>query len=214
MQHEKPKTSRWTNAHLIAGLTLLAAILIAGASWFIFFRTEPYEIKGGNYSPPNQAASLGSAVDQHGQPFSLEDHEGELTFVFFGYTHCPDYCPATLADFVDIKDKLGDDAEHVNFVMVTVDPERDTPERLAEYIEFFDPTFYGLSMPPEETQQVARDWFVQYSYEDANSQGGYMVNHSVSSYVVDKEGNLRLTYPDGFDTSDIASDLRYLINEE
>lgn len=214
MQQEEPKTSRSKNTPLIAGFILLAVVAIAGASWFFFFRTEAYEIRGGNYDPPNPAASLGSAVDQHGEPFSLEDHRGELTYIFFGYTHCPDFCPATLTDFIDVKDKLGDDADQVNFVMVTVDPERDTPARLGEYMEFFDPSFYGLSMPPEETKTVARDWFIDYSYEDANSQGGYAVNHTVTSYVVDKDGNLRLTYPSGFSTDDIASDLEYLINEE
>lgn len=214
MQHEEPKTSRSISTPLVVGLTLLAVIAIAGASWFYFFRSEPYEFRGGNYTPPNPAASLGSAVDQHGEPFSLDDHQGELTFVFFGYTHCPDFCPATLTEFVDVKDKLGDDAGQVNFVMVTVDPERDTPERLAEYIEFFDPSFFGLSMPADETRTVARDWSIEYSYEDANSQGGYLVNHTVTSYVVDKDGNLRLVYPAGYDTDDIASDLEYLISEE
>lgn len=199
---------------LLLGISLAALIAVVGSSWLLWLRPDAYEIKGGSYDPPNPAASLGNVVDQRGKPFSLEDQRGKVVMLYFGYTSCPDACPATLTEFMDVKEKLGDDADEVVFAMVTVDPERDTPERLAEYLDFFDPTFYGLSTDPEETRQVARNWMIMYTKRESNSQGGYMVDHATYSFVVDKAGNLRLTYPLGFDVDAMTDDVRYLINEE
>lgn len=201
---------------LIVALGVLAAVAIAGASWFFFFRSDPaYAFNGGFYEPPKPAPELTGAVDQHGKPFRLEDFRGKTVFVYFGYTHCPDACPATLDEFMEVKEQLGDDAENVAFVMVTVDPARDTPERLAEYLSFWDPEFYGVSMPGESTGMLsdAEGWNIRYTYREANSQGGYLVDHEVSSYVVDKEGNIRLTYPLGFDTDLMAKDIEHLLGE-
>jgi protein SCO1 len=199
--------------YLLLGISLVAVVAVAGFSWFFWLRPEPYEFKGGNYEPPNPAASLGGVTDQHGQPFSLADQQGKVVMLFFGYTHCPDFCPATLYQFMDVKEALGDDADQIVFAMVTVDPERDTPERLVEYLEFSDPAFLGLRTTPEETQIVARDWMVSFSKREVDSATGYMVDHSTASYVVDKAGNLRLTYPSGFDTDDMTADIQHLIDE-
>ncbi len=198
---------------LLLGVSLLAVAAIAGASWFFWLRPEPYAFKGGYYDPPKPAASLGGVVDQHGKPFSLEAQRGKVVMLYFGYTHCPDFCPATLREFMEVKEKLGGDADQVVFAMVTVDPERDTPARLAEYMDFFDPAFLGLSMPPEETQTVARDWNVSYTKREVDSATGYLVDHYTASFVVDKAGNLRLTYPLGTDTDDMTSDVQHLIDE-
>lgn len=210
-----PSSSRnSTRLVLIAAVTALAALAIAGASWFFYLRPEPaYAFHGGFYEPPNPAPVLEGAVDQHGDPFRLEDYRGKLVFVYFGYTHCPDACPATLGDFMEVKDLLGEDAEDVAFVMITVDPARDTPERLKEFLAFWDPGFYGVSMPEAGTEAVAGAWHVRYSSRDANSQGGYLVDHDVSSFVVDKDGNIRLIYPLGFDTELMAEDARHLLSE-
>ena len=201
------------NMLLIGALALLLVAAIAGAAWFTFFRSEPYEFKYGFYTPAEAAPELEGAVDQHGKPFRLEDYRGKVVFLYFGYTHCPDACPATLDEFMEAKENLGADAKDVAFVMVTVDPERDTPERLAEYLDFWDPEFYGVSMSQEQTETVSRAWNVDFTYRDKNSQGGYLVDHSVSSYVIDKDGNKRLTYPLGADTETMAKDLEYLLNE-
>jgi protein SCO1 len=182
--------------------------------WLTFWEDDEYEFNGGFYEPPREAHPLANAVDQNGDPFRLEDLQGKVVFLYFGYTHCPDACPATLAEWMEMKEILGDDAENVVFAMVTVDPERDTPERLAEYLNFYDPEFYGVSMPAEDTEQMARDWAIRYSYQDRNSSGGYLVDHDVSSYVVDTNGMLRLTYPLGFDPELMAEDVQYLLDEE
>lgn len=199
---------------LIAAFSVLAVLAIAGASWFFFLRSESaYAFHGGFYEPPKPAPLLQGAVDQHGDPFRLEDYRGKLVFVYFGYTHCPDACPATLDEFMEVKELLGEDAKDVAFVMITVDPARDTPERLAGFLEFWDPGFYGVSMPEAETEAVAGAWNMRYSYRDASSQGGYLVDHDVSSFVIDKEGNIRLIYPLGFDTGLMAEDAEYLLSE-
>lgn len=182
--------------------------------WITFWEDDEYEFNGGFYDPANPAAPLGDAVDQHGEPFSLEDYRGEkLVFVYFGYTHCPDACPATLSEWMEVKEILGDDADDVVFAMVTVDPSRDTPERMGEYLAFWDPEFYGLVLSEEDTVEVTDAWNIMYSYRDRDSSGGYLVDHEISSFVVDKDGNLRLTYPLGFDPELIAEDLEYLLDE-
>jgi protein SCO1/2 len=208
-----PVNRKPTNTLLIGGLSLLLVIAVAAAAWFVLFRSDSHEFKYGFYTPAEAAPPFEGAVDQHGDPFRLEDYRGKVVMVYFGYTHCPDACPATLDEFMEVKENLGDKAEDVAFVMVTVDPTRDSPERLAEYLEFWDPEFYGVSMSQENTEVVARSWLINYSYQDKNSQGGYLVDHEVSSFVIDKEGNKRLTYPLGADTATMAKDVEYLLDE-
>lgn len=181
--------------------------------WIKFWEDDEYEFNGGFYEPPKPAASFGDAVDQHGEPFDLEDYRGQVVFVYFGYTHCPDACPATLSEWMEVKELLGDDADEVAFVMLTVDPSRDTPERMGEYLGFWDPEFYGLVMSEEDTVSVTDEWNILYTYRDRDSTGGYLVDHEISSFVVDPEGNLRLTYPLGFDPELMAEDVRYLLDE-
>ena len=181
--------------------------------WITFWEDDEYEFNGGFYEPPKEAQPLSNAVDQHGEPFTLEEHRGKVVFLYFGYTHCPDACPATLAEWMEVKELLGDEAEDVVFAMVTVDPARDTPERMGEYLEFWDPAFYGLVMPEEDTDTVADAWNIRYSYSDRDSSGGYLVDHEVSSFVVDPDGNLRLTYPLGFDPELMAEDVRHLLDD-
>lgn len=181
--------------------------------WITFWEDDEYEFHGGFYDPPKEAQPLGDAVDQHGEPFNLEDHRGKVVFVYFGYTHCPDACPATLSEWMEVKELLGDKADDVVFAMITVDPSRDTPERMGEYISFWDPEFYGLVLSEEDTIEVTNAWNIRYSYRDRDSSGGYLVDHEVSTFVVDTDGNLRLTYPLGFDPELMAEDIEYLLDE-
>ena len=114
-------------SHVSRVAAMLAVLLLTAAC----IRDESYTFKGGELSPAQAAASL-DLTNQFGQPFTLDEVGGEVTLVYFGYTTCPDLCPTTLADFSAIKTMLGEDAEKVNFVLVTVDPERDNPARLEE----------------------------------------------------------------------------------
>lgn len=212
-EHSPTPDKRSSTTLGIVVASVLAVLVIAGASWWFLLRSEPYEFKYGYYDPAEPAPALTNAVDQRGEPFSFDDFQDKVLFVYFGYTHCPDACPATLAEFMDVKDELGDQADDVAFVMITVDPERDTPEWLGQYVGFWDPEFYGVSMPQEDIERVARDWMVTFSYEDKDSDGGYLVNHEVSAFVIDKDGNKRLTYPLGADTATMAADAKYLLQE-
>ncbi len=198
-------------ALLFGGLTVVLVVIIAVGSWLAFFRTEAYEFKYGFYSPPNPAAPL-NLTDQNGKPFSLEDHKGKVILLYFGYTYCPDFCPATLNDFAKVKDQLGNKADQIEVVMVTVDPERDTPARLKEYLNFYDPSFIGLSGTQDQLKPIERAYGIQTSKEEATpGSSNYLVSHSTSLYAIDQQGNLRLTWPYGTVPEDITSDIKHLL---
>lgn len=161
---------------------------------------------------PPQTAPNFTLTDQEGQLYTLADQRGKAVLLFFGYTHCPDVCPQTLVDFRRIKSALGPLADRVQFVFVTLDPERDTPEKLKEYLEIFDPSFVGLSGQPQELEPVWQAYgaFAQKTEPDEN--GHYWVIHSSYTYMIDPDGDLRVVY--SFDTppDDIVADLLHLIS--
>jgi protein SCO1/2 len=172
---------------------------------------ESYTYKGGELDPPQAAAAI-DLTDQFGEPFALDRVEGEVALVYFGYTTCPDLCPTTLADFMTVKEELGEEAASVNFIMVTVDPERDTADRLKEYLGFFDPDFIGLWGDEAQTEAVKAGYgVVATKVEYPESATGYLVDHTSLIYVIDREGRLRLTYPYGFDPQSIVEDIRHLV---
>lgn len=198
-------------AGTVSGLALVAALL-AALVWPWFLRSEEtYAFKGGFYEPPNPAGAL-DLVDQNNQAFSLEQHRGKVILLYFGYTYCPNYCPTTLVEMQSVENLLDDRAEDVEVVMVTVDPARDTPTRLKEYMEFFDPTFIGLSGTEEsiEAAKVPYGAFAEAQAPDAS--GAYLVDHSTSLYAIDTEGNLRLTWAYGTSPEDISEDVQHLLS--
>lgn len=196
--------------------SIIAIALVAGGGYFAwtqFMQEDDYEFNGGFFEPPRETHELINAIDQNGDPFTFAEHADKSIFVYFGYTHCPDACPATLAEWREVKAELGEGADDVVFVMITVDPERDTPEVMDQYLGFWDEDFYGVSMSPEDTEAVTSQWGITVTKEEGTSASGYLVTHDVSSYVIDPDGQLRLTYPLGFDPADMAEDIRHL-NEE
>lgn len=162
---------------------------------------------GGELVPAAAAPDLVLA-DQHGQPFRLADHAGQIALVTFGYTHCPDFCPVTLSLYRHVKERLGTEAAQVRFVFVTVDPERDTPAVIGAHLDAFDPSFVGLTGPPAEVAGVLSAWGVQ-----AKASLHDTVDHSTSVYVVDAGSRLRLTYPAGVHADEVAADVRNLLRE-
>lgn len=151
-------------------------------------------------------------TDHAGKPRSLEDFRGKVVVVFFGFTHCPDVCPTTLAELAGAMKKLGADADQVQVLLVTIDPERDTPAVLGPYVTAFDPRFLALRGSAEETAQVAREFKVIYQKVAGNRPENYTMDHSAGSYVFDAQGRLRLyvSYGQGGDVfaHDIARLLR------
>jgi protein SCO1/2 len=150
-------------------------------------------------------------TDHHGKPRRLEDFRGKAVVLFFGFTHCPDICPTTLAEIAGAVKSLGPDAERVQVLMVSVDPERDTPESLAKYMSAFDPRFLGLRGDLAATRKVAGEFKI---YFEKRKQGdGYTVDHSAQSYVIDPQGRLRLLVRHDRIGQDLAPDLRTLLRD-
>jgi protein SCO1/2 len=152
-----------------------------------------------------------SLPDQHGQVRTPADFKGKVTVVFFGYTQCPDVCPATMAELAQIKKSLGPDGERVQGVFVTVDPERDTPEILKSYVGSFDPSFVALRGTPEQTAAVVKAFKGFYAKSPGKTPGSYTVDHTAGSYVFDTEGRVRLFQRYGSGAEALAADLKALL---
>lgn len=198
----------------VLGLLVMGVALAGFGVWNLTSGT-PYEWHGAAYDPPRSGVDF-TLTDTEGEPLSTTELEGKVVLLYFGYTYCPDFCPATLTDFQRIKQDLGDDADQVAFVMVTVDPERDTPERMKEYLEFFDETFIGLTGSEEELAPIKDQFGIISMAGDATPQSDgdqvYWVDHSTKVYALDKDGNLALEYAFGADPADITEDVEHLID--
>ena len=149
-------------------------------------------------------------TDHTGRRRSLADYRGKAVILFFGYTQCPDACPTTLSDLDAALRQLGPDGQRVQVLFVTVDPERDTQELLAQYVPAFNPSFVGLRGNAEETAGVAREFRITV-VKFPQKNGRYTVDHSTGSYVFDARGQLRLHLPHGQPPRAIADDLRRLL---
>lgn len=150
-------------------------------------------------------------VDHQGKARRLEDFRGKAVVLSFGFTHCPDVCPTTLADLAQVMRQLGADADRVQVLFVTVDPERDTEELLAKYVPAFDARFLGLRGDLEATRRVAKEFKVYFEKRPGASPGAYSVDHSAQSYVLDPQGRLRLFVRHERIGEDLAPDLRALL---
>lgn len=184
----------------------LGLLLAAGAYYF-----RPYQFHGSVIQEVYAAPDF-ELQEGEGGSFRLSDQRGNLVLIFFGYTYCPDVCPATLSELKQVRRALGDDGERVQVVFITVDPERDTPEKTAKYAKGFHPSFHGLSGTVAQLEPVWRDYGVFYQLNRDNPQDTvYTVDHSSHVYLVDAEGNLRLTYSFGTPVEQIYEDVRYLL---
>lgn len=151
-------------------------------------------------------------TDQYGQPFQLSEQQGQVVLLFFGYTQCPDVCPTTLATWRKIHAALGEDAGQVRFAFVTVDPERDTAERLGLHVNAFNPDFVGLTGSEDELQAVYEVFDVFFEKdEQSGSAAGYLISHTATTFVVDQEGQWRLRETYGTEVEDIVHDIRQLL---
>lgn len=206
---------------IFAAVVLLATVAAVFFGGQMVARSQAFR---GSLIEPSLAAADFSLTQTNGEDFNLGDQRGRVVLVFFGYTHCPDVCPLTLAEYRQIYNQLGEQADNVDFVFVTVDPDRDTPEVIDEFVHAFNPAFIGLSGTDEELQ-VAWDayWvgrqvpFLEGSdepeHEGEAHANGYEVSHSTRIYVIDKLGNLRLTFPFGMSAMDMSHDVSRLLSE-
>jgi protein SCO1 len=150
-------------------------------------------------------------TDHNGALRTLADFRGKVLVVFFGFTHCPDVCPTTLAELARARKQLGADADRVQVVMVTVDPERDTPELLREYVTSLDPTFLGLTGDSEAIARTAREFKVFYQKAAGATPQTYNVDHSSGTFVFDPAGRVRLLVGYGQGAEVFAHDIKLLL---
>lgn len=189
---------------------LLRSILIA----LLFFISACEEPK---LPSPFHASEVGTRfagadfklTDHNGLPRTLRDFRGKVVVLFFGYMHCPDVCPTTMADLAQVMGKLGSDADRVQVLFVTVDPERDTPQLLAQYVPAFHPSFMGLYGDAQSTAAVAKTFNVMYQKQPAAA--GYNVDHSAGTFLIDPSGRVRLISPYAQRTDWLEQDIRLLL---
>lgn len=149
-------------------------------------------------------------TDHNGKARTLEDFRGKVVTVFFGFTHCPDVCPTTLAEMSTVMRELGPDEQKVQVLFVTVDPERDTPQVLQKYVPSFHPGFLGLYGDADALARTAREFKIVYQ-KQALPGGGYSVDHSAGTYIFDTEGRLRLYASYGSGAAKLLHDIRILL---
>jgi protein SCO1/2 len=151
-------------------------------------------------------------ADPAGQERTLADFRGKVVLVTFGFTQCPDVCPTTLANVASALRQMGEDAKQVQVLFVTVDPKRDTPALLRQYVTTFNPQFLGLRADPAQVAKTAKDFKIYVAEQPGTSADTYTVNHSTEMQAYDREGRLRLIIPHTTAPTAIASDLKILLN--
>lgn len=190
---------------LLVSVVLLVAVAACG---------RVYEFNGTLYNEPMPAPAL-EGTNWDGSEFDLRELEGNVVMLFFGYTFCPDICPITLAEVTRLVGLLEEDAGSVDVVFVSVDPDRDTPERLAAYVPAFNPDFYGVFIPSGQLEAVKRGYgvYAEKRNVEGESAAGYLVDHTGGVYVVDKDGKLRVVFGHDTPAETMEPDIRYLMSE-
>jgi protein SCO1/2 len=186
-----------------------ASLAAAGCEKLLPGSRTPFngvDITGSDLGPDFRLA------DPDGRVRTLADFRGKAVVLFFGYTHCPDVCPTTLAEMATAIKALGPDGPRVQVLFVTVDPKRDTPELLRNYTAAFNPTFLGLTGDEAAIARVTKDFKIYVDVRPGKTPDSYSVDHSAQSLVFDTKGKLRLMIPYGTPADKIASDLRILLN--
>lgn len=153
-------------------------------------------------------------TDHNGTPRRLADFKGRVAVMFFGYTQCPDVCPTTMGSMRELMARLGPEAERVQVLFVSLDPERDTPQLLAQYVPAFHPSFLGLYGDAAATAATAREFKIFYRKQPGNSPSTYTVDHTAGSYLFDPRGRLRLYVRHGETPERMAQDIKRLLAGE
>jgi len=191
-------------------LVSLAFLMFTGVVVAGFIILPSSQFHGTWLSPPKPAAdfNLQSAAGM----VHLADFQGKVVMLYFGYTFCPDHCPLTLSKIKSAISMLTvQEVNQVRFVMVSVDPERDKIKKITDYVHAFRSDFIGLTGTPSEIDDAAKKYGIYYKKNKTNSAAGYLIDHTTSILVLDKQGRLCLIWPGTIESSDIASDLKILI---
>ena len=187
-----------------------AIIALAILAELVFGRS--YSFHGTVIDPPLPLSEI-SLQTAGGESWRLSEQKGKIVLLFFGYTNCPDVCPITLGTFKQVNERLGEEAQNVKFVMITADPERDTPDKVASYAARFNAEFIGLGGSINDLQSIWKELGVFVEKQESTSAAGYLVSHTASVYVLDKNGSLIMTLPYGTSAIDIANDVSELLKQ-
>ncbi len=191
-------------------LALGAMLVLGAAGWLGLPRLRPYAFHGMVIRSSEPAPDF-TLTAHTGQQVRLSDFRGKVVLLYFGYTSCPDVCPTTLTKVARALELLGPKAQRVQPIMITVDPERDTVERLALYMPHFGPTFLGLTGTPDQIAAVATAFGIYYKKRKTNSAIGYLVDHTATVTVIDPKGRVRLVFPFEVTAQEMAADLAYML---
>jgi protein SCO1/2 len=186
-------------------LTALAALTLSAHA------ADTLGLKAGVFDPPRMAPDF-TVRGSDGKELKLSQYRGKLVLLEFGYTSCVDVCPVSLAMLAEARRQLGAQAAQLQVIYVTVDPERDTPERMKNYLRAFDPTFIGATGTPQQMERVRRDYGITASKKMIDgSKTDYVVGHSSFLYFVDRKGSLRALLPFGRNAGDVVHDATLLL---
>ncbi|MCC6607488.1 MAG: SCO family protein [Anaerolineae bacterium] len=188
-------------------LSLAFLLLLLGCQF-----AAPHEFAGLELTAPQPAPNF--TLESADGPVQLSDYQGKFVFLYFGYTFCPDACPTTMTTLAQLQRQLGDDADQVQVIMITIDPERDTAENMAEYVAFFDDSFVGLTGEKAEIDAAGAPFGVYYEKEEGSAATGYLMSHTTRVYLLDREQNARVAYALDADVDAIAADIQFLLNEK
>ena len=186
-------------------ISFLLAAMCVGSAYAL-------ELKSGVFDPPRMAPDF-SLPASKGDVFTLSEQQGKLVVLGFGFSHCPDICPTTLANLAQVRKNLGELASEIQVVYVTVDPERDTAERLREYMKHFHESFIGVTGKPEQLADVRKAYGI-IAAKEVHEDGNYEVHHSSYLYLIDRQGLLRALVPFGKTADDIVHDIKALLQEK
>lgn len=194
---------------------LFSALLIGLVAIGAVLSTRSAQFRGTTYAEPYPIAGDFELARFDGTRFKLSELRGRAVLLFFGYTSCPDVCPTTLAELNRALEELGsNEADEIQVIFITVDPERDDATRVQEYVNHFNRGFMGLSGTEPELAKVWNQYGIFREIVDGNSAAGYLVNHTARVTLIDKEGNLRVSFAFETPVEDIVHDLKLVIQED
>ena len=196
-------------------LIILAIVGLAGGlllGWLLLSWLRPYQYHGMEIASETPVTNF-ALTGPGGEPVRLIDFRGQVVMIYFGYTFCPDVCPATMTELNDAMEILGSKADDVQVIMITLDPERDTVAQLETYLSHFNPDFIGLTGTEEELLTVTAPLGIFYERHEGSAQTGYLVDHTATVAVLDKRGYLRLIHPFGATAEEMAEDVRHLLRD-
>jgi protein SCO1/2 len=201
-------TRRW----LVAVAATVAAV-VGGTVGRHYWQAEPLPKIGGYVLAEPRALPPVALIDEHGRAFRPADFAGRWSFLYFGYTYCPDVCPLTLVELATLKKSLAEQLPDTptDYYLVSVDPRRDTPERLREYVTYFDASFHGLTGSIDDLKSLTEQTGSVFFVPDGQSEDAYLVSHSSNIALVDPEGRLAAVFTSPHEPARLAADFGLIV---